>query len=60
MCLRYYVHSLEKHGAAFKAMAEVVQIAIQNGEELFQVEYNEADISANWPSSEEELDWNDL
>ena len=41
-----------------------MQIAIQIGEQLFQVEYNEADFSSDWPSSgevmDEESDWDDL
>ena len=64
-CLKQqWRHSLEKHGAVFRAVAGVVQVAIQNGEQLFQVEYNDADFSSDWPSSGEEMDeesdWDDL
>ena len=40
-----YRHSLELHGSVFRAVAGVVQIGIQSGEELFDVEYNEDDLS---------------
>jgi hypothetical protein len=34
-------HDLEKHGSAFRAVAVIVQVMIENGEPLFGVEYND-------------------
>ena len=32
-------HSLEKHSACFRAVAVIAQLNIENGENLWQVEY---------------------
>jgi hypothetical protein len=36
-----YRHSLESHTLVFRSIANIVQVTIQNGEPLFQVEYQE-------------------
>jgi hypothetical protein len=36
-----YCHAITKHGYVFRAIAVVVQIAIENGEPLFNVDYND-------------------
>ena len=34
-------HNLLKHGACFRAMANIIQLSIQNGEPFFSVKYGE-------------------
>jgi hypothetical protein len=48
MCLKQweilkqvYRHAFTKHGYVFLAIAVIVQIAIENGEPLFNVDYND-------------------
>ena len=36
-----YRHDITKHGYVLRAVAVVVQVAIENGEPLFQVDYND-------------------
>jgi hypothetical protein len=36
-------HNLRKHGPVFRAVASITQLAIENGEPLFDVEYNDTD-----------------
>ena len=41
-CLhRVFLHNLRKHGHVFWAVASITQIVIENGEPLFDVEYND-------------------
>ena len=37
-------HGVDKHASCFRAVAVITQIALQNGEPLFQVEYNDEGI----------------
>ena len=36
----FFWHNLTKHGSVFRAVASITQLAIENGEPLFDVEYN--------------------
>ena len=36
-----YCHDITKHGYVLRAVAVVVQVAIENGKPLFQVDYND-------------------
>ena len=36
-----YRHDITKHGSVLRAVAVLVQVAIENGEPLFQVDYND-------------------
>ena len=57
-CLKQqWRHCLEKHGATFRAIGGIVQLSIQHGEQLFQVQYNEDDLESDW---DEISDWEDL
>jgi hypothetical protein len=42
-----YRHSLAFHGTIFRAVAGIVQLTIQFGHPLFDIEYNEADFMPN-------------
>jgi hypothetical protein len=35
-----FCHDLVKHGSVFRAVAVITQVAIENGEPLFSVDYN--------------------
>jgi hypothetical protein len=39
-----YRHDITQHGYVLRAVAVVVQIAIENGEPLFQVDYNDVQL----------------
>lgn len=46
-----YRHDITQHGFVFRAIAVITQIAIKNGEPLFEVDYSDwfsADLSDNY------------
>ena len=46
-CLtQVFRHGFEKHGECFRAVAVITQLAIENGEPLFPVEYNDSDVTS--------------
>jgi hypothetical protein len=41
ICKQTYRHDITQHGYVFRAVAVIVQIAIENGEPLFEVDYSD-------------------
>ena len=41
-------HGVGKHGQCFRAVAVITQYAIENGEPLFEVKYNDIDITREY------------
>ena len=41
ICKQTYRHDISQHGYVFRAVAVIVQIAIENGEPLFEVDYSD-------------------